>query len=192
MALGSIMFGIGIFSQALGTMASINNAKAQANAQASAYEAQAQMAEYNAKVAEQNSKLAESQASAEARQGYENMQSMRLKGAKAIGAQRAAAGGSGAVVDIGSNLDLTIDTAQLSEIDAINEYNKGIDQAYNYQIQGWQYRNQANSFRAESQSYMNAASSTRSSASGSAWSAALGGIASIGNAFGQTTTWWNY
>jgi len=192
MALGSIMFGIGIFSQALGTMASINNAKAQANAQASAYEAQAQMAEYNAKVAEQNSKLAESQASAEARQGYENMQSMRLKGAKAIGAQRAAAGGSGAVVDIGSNLDLTIDTAQLSEIDAINEYNKGIDQAYNYQIQSVNFRNQRNSYLAESQSYMNAASSTRSSASGSAWSAALGGIASIGNAFGQTTTWWNY
>jgi len=192
MALGSIMFGIGIFSQALGTMASINNAKAQANAQASAYEAQAQMAEYNAKVAEQNSKLAESQASAEARQGYENMQSMRLKGAKAIGAQRAAAGGSGAVVDIGSNLDLTIDTAQLSEIDAINEYNKGIDQAYNYQIQAVNFRNQRNSYLAESQSYYNAASSTRSSASGSAWSAALGGIASIGNAFGQTTTWWNY
>jgi len=192
MALGSIMFGIGIFSQALGTMASINNAKAQANAQASAYEAQAQMAEYNAKVAEQNSKLAESQASAEARQGYENMQSMRLKGAKAIGAQRAAAGGSGAVVDIGSNLDLTIDTAQLSEIDAINEYNKGIDQAYNYQIQSVNFRNQRNSYLAESQSYYNAASSTRSSASGSAWSAALGGIASIGNAFGQTTTWWNY
>jgi len=192
MALGSIMFGIGIFSQALGTMASINNAKAQANAQASAYEAQAQMAEYNAKVAEQNSKLAESQASAEARQGYENMQSMRLKGAKAIGAQRAAAGGSGAVVDIGSNLDLTIDTAQLSEIDAINEYNKGIDQAYNSQIQAVNFRNQRNSYLAESQSYYNAASSTRSSASGSAWSAALGGIASIGNAFGQTTTWWNY
>jgi len=192
MALGSIMFGIGIFSQALGTMASINNARAQANAQASAYEAQAQMAEYNAKVAEQNSKLAESQASAEARQGYENMQSMRLKGAKAIGAQRAAAGGSGAVVDIGSNLDLTIDTAQLSEIDAINEYNKGIDQAYNYQIQSVNFRNQRNSYLAESQSYYNAASATRSSASGSAWSAALGGIASIGNAFGQTTTWWNY
>jgi len=192
MALGSIMFGIGIFSQALGTMASINNARAQANAQASAYEAQAQMAEYNAKVAEQNSKLAESQASAEARQGYENMQSMRLKGAKAIGAQRAAAGGSGAVVDIGSNLDLTIDTAQLSEIDAINEYNKGIDQAYGYQIQAVNFRNQRNSYLAESQSYYNAASSTRSSASGSAWSAALGGIASIGNAFGQTTTWWNY
>jgi len=192
MALGSIMFGIGIFSQALGTMASINNAKAQANAQASAYEAQAQMAEYNAKVAEQNSKLAESQASAEARQGYENMQSMRLKGAKAIGAQRAAAGGSGAVVDIGSNLDLTIDTAQLSEIDAINEYNKGIDQAYNYQIQAVNFRNQRNSYLAESQSYYNAASSTRSSASGSAWSAALGGIASIGSTWGSATNWWNY
>jgi len=192
MALGSIMFGIGIFSQALGTMASINNAKAQANAQASAYEAQAQMAEYNAKVAEQNSKLAESQASAEARQGYENMQSMRLKGAKAIGAQRAAAGGSGAVVDIGSNLDLTIDTAQLSEIDAINEYNKGIDQAYNYQIQSVNFRNQRNSYLAESQSYYNAASSTRSSASGSAWSAALGGIASIGSTWGSATNWWNY
>jgi len=192
MALGSIMFGIGIFSQALGTMASINNAKAQANAQASAYEAQAQMAEYNAKVAEQNSKLAESQASAEARQGYENMQSMRLKGAKAIGAQRAAAGASGAVVDIGSNLDLTIDTAQLSEIDAINEYNKGIDQAYNYQIQAVNFRNQRNSYLAESQSYYNAASSTRSSASGSAWSAALGGIASIGSTWGSATNWWNY
>jgi len=192
MALGSIMFGIGIFSQALGTMASINNAKAQANAQASAYEAQAQMAEYNAKIAEENSKLAESQASAEARQGYENMQSMRLKGAKAIGAQRAAAGGSGAVVDIGSNLDLTIDTAQLSEIDAINEYNKGIDQAYNYQIQSVNFRNQRNSYLAESQSYYNAASSTRSSASGSAWSAALGGIASIGSTWGSATNWWNY
>jgi len=183
---------IGLTATALGTYSSIVNANAQAAQQAAAYQAQAQLSEYNAKIAEQNAKLSEEQASAERRQGYEEMESIRLKGAKAIGAQRAAAGASGAVVDIGSNLDLQLDTAQLSEIDAINAYNTGIDNAYNYEVQAWNARSQAANYRAQAGSYESAASSARSAGRYNAWSAALGGIASIGNAFGQTTTWWNY
>ena len=108
-------------------------------------------ADYQAKVAKQNQDLAEQQASAERMAGYEEAQATRRRAAQVIGSQRAAAGASGAVVDFGSNLDLQADTAGQAEIDAINAYNKGIDSAYNSQIQAWNYGQQATAYEASGQ-----------------------------------------
>jgi hypothetical protein len=82
-------------------------------------------------------------------------------------------------VDFGSNLDFQADTAGQAEIDAINAYNKGIDSAYNSQIQAWNYGQQASAYEASGQAaknagYLNAAST------------ALGGIADMGS------TWAGY
>lgn len=149
----------------LGVVSSIQTAKTQSA-----------QAKYQADVARQNQELAEQQAGAERRQGYENMLTQRQETAKLIGRQRAAAGASGAAVDVGSNLDLQSDTAFQGEIDAINAYNKGLDAAYNSQIQAWNYGQQADAYDA-------AAGSTKNAGYLNAASTAIGGIADIG------TTW---
>lgn len=178
---------IGLFGTVYSTISSISYANMQARQQRAAYEAQARTAEYNARIAENNAKLAENQASSERRQGYDEAMSIRLKGAKAVSAQRAAMGASGAVVDYGSTLDTILDTTQLSEIDAINAYNKGIDNAYNYDIEASNYRTQAQSYLSQASSYYSAAGSVTPN-----YSSALGGIASIGSTWGSSTNWWNY
>lgn len=131
-------------------------------------------ANYQAEVARQNQALSEQQASAERMAGYEEAQATRRRAATLIGSQRAAAGASGAVVDFGSNLDLQADTAAQAEMDAINAYNKGIDSAYNSQIQAWNYGQQAAGYQAQGKAakqagYLNAAQT------------ALGGIADMGS-----------
>lgn len=163
-----ISIGATALSTGVGVFSSIQQGKA----------AQAQ-ANYQAKVAKQNQDLAEQQASAERMAAYEEAQATRRRAAQVIGSQRASAGASGAVVDFGSNLDLQADTAGQAEIDAINAYNKGIDSAYNSQINAWNYGQQAAAYEASGQAaknagYLNAAST------------ALGGIADMGS------TWAGY
>ena len=55
-------------------------------------------------MARQNQQLAEQQASAQRKEGYDNMIAKRQETAKLIGRQRAAAGASGATVDVGSSI----------------------------------------------------------------------------------------
>ena len=155
-------------STGLGVVSSLQQSKAQ----------QAQ-AEYQADVARQNQELAEQQASAERKAGYENMIAKRQETARLIGRQRAAAGASGAAVDVGSNLDLQADTASRGEIDAISLYNQGLDRGYNSEIQAWNYGSQA-------EAYDSQASAAGANGWMSAAGTALGGIASIGS------TWGNY
>lgn len=154
-------------STAVGVYSSIQQAKAQS-----------EQAKYQADVARQNRDLAEQQASAERRQGYENMLAKRQDTARLIAKQRAAAGASGAVVDVGSNLDLQADTAFQGEIDAISLYNKGIDAGYNAEIQAMQYGQQADAYDASASQY-------RSAGYLNAASSALGGIADIGSTWGS-------
>ena len=80
------------------------------------------------------------------------MVTQRQETARLIGRQRAAAGASGAVVDVGSNLDLQADTAAQGEIDAINVYNQALDRAYNYDVQAVNYGNQAAAYDASASS----------------------------------------
>ena len=152
--------------------------------------AQSEQMEYQADVARQNQQLAEQQASAERRQGYENMVTQRQETARLIGRQRAAAGASGAVVDVGSNLDLQADTAAQGEIDAINTYNQALDRAYNYDVQAVNYGNQAAAYDAS-------ASSTKKAGYINAFGTAIGGLATMGSTWakfnaGKTATQTKY
>ena len=134
--------------------------------------AQSEQMEYQADVARQNQQLAEQQAGAERRQGYENMITQRQEAAKLIGRQRAAAGASGAAVDVGSNLDLQADTAAQGEIDAINTYNQALDRAYNYDVQAVNYGNQAAAYDAS-------ASSTKKAGYINAFGTAIGHLGEV-------------
>ena len=184
MALGAslVLMGIGAAVQ---TVSSYN----QAQAQAANYRSQASAAEQQATIASANQRLAEEQASAERKQGYEEMQTKRLEAARIIGQQRAQMGGSGVAVDQGSFLDVLADTASSGEISAINAYNQGIDRAYAQEIEAWNYENQAGAYRAQASSLRSAASNV---SSGSIWGAlgtAATGIASIGTTWGMGTNW---
>lgn len=164
----AISLGTTALSTGMGVYSSIQQGKAQSA-----------QARYQADVTRQNQELAEQQASAERREGYENMITRRQETAKLIGRQRAAAGASGAAVDVGSNLDLQADTAAMGEMDAINAYNQGLDSGYNHEIQAHNYGQQARAYDAQAGSakragYLNAAS------------AAIGGIAEMGS------TWAGY
>lgn len=94
-ALAAISIAATAAGTGMGVMSSIQQGKAR----------QAQ-AEYQADVARQNQQLAEQQAGAQRREGYDNMIAKRQETARLIGRQRAAAGASGATVDVGSSLDL--------------------------------------------------------------------------------------
>ena len=92
-ALMAISIASTVASTGMGVMSSIQQGKAR----------QAQ-AEYQADVARQNQQLAEQQASSQRKEGYDNMIAKRQETAKLIGRQRAAAGASGATVDVGSSI----------------------------------------------------------------------------------------
>lgn len=140
--------------------------------------AQQAQANYQAKVARANAQMAEQQASAERRQGYENMLNTRRKAAALIGSQRAAAGASGAAVDFGSFADVAEDTAMKAEFDAINAYNQGIDRGYNSEIQAWNYGSQAQGYEAQG-------SAARSAGNLGAIGTAIGGIAEMGSTWAK-------
>ncbi|WP_415993064.1 hypothetical protein [Desulfovibrio piger] len=156
-----------VASTGMGVMSSIQQGKAR----------QAQ-AEYQADVARQNQQLAEQQASAQRKEGYDNMIAKRQETAKLIGRQRAAAGASGATVDVGSSLDLQADTAAQGEIDALNIYNQASDKAYGTQLQGWGYGQQAAGYDAQADA---AGSSIWSDAAGTALGASRRSGAPGGN-----------
>lgn len=102
-------------------------------------------AEYqeNEEIANKNQELAQEQAAAVKRQGYGDAQRQRLKAAGMIGTQRAIAGASGITVDTGSNLDLTMETAEKGELDALAIQQQALDKSHNLQIQGWNSGQQA-------------------------------------------------
>ena len=139
---------------------------------------QSAQAKYQAAVARQNQQLAEEQASAERREGYEDMIEHRRKVAGLISKQRAAAGASGAVVDFGSNLDVQEDTAAEGEMDALKIYQQGLNKAYGSSVQAVQYGSQAKAYDAQASSAM----------AGGIWNAAataVGGIADMGSTWAK-------
>lgn len=159
----TLSLGATALSTGMGVISSIQQGKAQS-----------EQAKYQAEAAKENRQLEENAASAERRQGYDNMITRRQETAKIIGKQRAAAGASGAAVDAGSNLDLQLDTAQQGELDAINIYNQALDRAYNHELQADNYARQAGAFSAQSKS-------ARNSGYMNAFGTALGGLASMGS-----------
>lgn len=114
--------------------------------QYSAAKAANEQADYQAKVAANNAATAEMEAKFAEQQGQRNAEAQRRRTAIAIGAQRARMGASGAVVDSGSFLDLTLDTAKQGELDAMALLEEG-------QMQAWRSRVQGSNFMAQSNLY---------------------------------------
>lgn len=107
-----------------------------------AAEAANKQAEYQSKVADNNAKTAEMEAQFAEQQGQRNAEQQRRRTAIMIGAQRARMGASGAVVDSGSFLDLTLDTAHQGELDAMALLNEGRMEAWRSRVQGTNYKAQ--------------------------------------------------
>lgn len=170
-----IMMGVTLAATAASTYAGIQG-------QAAQREAQKAQADYQSQVAQRNQELADEQARAQRQEGYQNMIKKRQETAKLVGAQRAKAGASGAVVDFGSSLDVNMDTVEQGEFDALAEYQKGLNGAYSAEIQKWNYGQQAAGYQMQS----------ASADAGSGWGTAAaitGGIASFTNSMATKDLW---
>ena len=148
----------------------------QMSAQAQQAQQQKASAEYSAEVAQRNQDMAQEQAASVKRQGYDDAQRQRLKAAGIIGTQRAIAGASGITVDTGSNLDLTMETAEKGELDALAIQQQSLDKAHNLQIQGWNSGQQAAAYAWKADSIDPTAGMVGT---------ALGGVAKAGSNFGS-------
>ena len=112
---------------------------------------QARLAERNAQLAEQNAQGAEEEARQNRREGHEQAVRKRQEAALLTGAQRARAGASGATADVGSHLDLTLDTVEKGELDALSLRQQGFDAAHRQELRAWALRNQAEEAALEAQ-----------------------------------------
>lgn len=166
-----------------GAMASAYGSFRQAQVQQQQARAQAEVAKANQDIALQNQQLAEDQARKEARQGYEDQLRTRQEAARIIGQQRAAAGASGAQVDLGGTLDWTLETAEKGEVDALNAYQQGLDAAYNKKLEAWNYGNQAGQYGAQASAYKSQANSISPWLAGG--TSLLGGLTQVGMGFGK-------
>lgn len=108
-----------------------------------AAKAENKAAEYNASIMGANADLAEIQAKNAEEAGALEEKQHRQKVSQLIGKQRAAFGASGAVVDTGSALDVTADTAALGEMDAMTIRKNTRNAAWGYRTQGRSYQQQA-------------------------------------------------
>lgn len=98
-------------------------------------------------IAKFNQKATEDQAEDAKQRGLMEEERHRAKVRQVIGAQRAAMGGSGAVVGEGSYGDVLFDTIQAGEMDAqMIRYNAG-QEAYGAKIQGLSYGMEAKQAR---------------------------------------------
>jgi hypothetical protein len=123
------MAGVSLAATAIGTVVSAQQAQAQGQAQAN-------QAAYQAAVARNNQVLSERAAEDAIQRGGVEESRSRMETARLIGRQRAALAASGQVVDTGSALNITADTAGLGELDAQTIRSNAEREAYNLRIQG--------------------------------------------------------
>ena len=109
--------------------------------------AQNQAAKGQEAVAKFNQKAMQNKAEDDAQRGALEEERHRAKVRQVIGAQRAAMGGSGAVVDEGTFGDILFDTAQAGEMDSqMIRYNASAE-AYGAKMQGLNYGMEASGAR---------------------------------------------
>lgn len=113
-------------------------------------------ARFNAQVARNNSIIAERRAADARERGKIEEARQKERTRQLIGRQRAAAAAQGVVVDEGSALDITSDTAGLGELDALTIRNNAEREALGFSAQ-------ASNFRTQSQVFNSSADQIRSS-----------------------------
>ena len=135
-------------------------------------QAKAQQASYNyqAAVARNNQIIAERQAADARARGAEAERQQRIKTQQLIGRQRAVLAGNGVVVDQGSALDITTDTAGIGEQDALTVRANAEREALGFEAQGMNFGAQAG---------LNAFSAANSSATMGQIGTALGGLGTV-------------
>lgn len=108
------------------------------------HDAKAQNAsmEYNRQAQLQNAALARQEASYARAQAQRNANEKRKETAALIGAQRAKMGASGAVVDSGSFLDISLSTREEGEKDAVGMLQQGDVEAWRHDVRAEQYEEQ--------------------------------------------------
>jgi hypothetical protein len=104
--------------------------------QKKAGEAAANQAAYQGAVARNNQILSERAAQDAIQRGGVEESRSRMETSRLIGRQRAALAASGQVVDTGTALNITADTAGLGELDAQTIRSNAEREAYNLRIQG--------------------------------------------------------
>jgi hypothetical protein len=125
-----------IASSVLGTGISVMGQMQQAEAAANA-------ANYQAAVARNNQILANQRAAQIDAEGKIAADKKRQDAARLAGRQRAVLAGNGVLVDVGSALDITSDTAAYGELDALNTKYNYDNQAYNARAQGVNFGSEA-------------------------------------------------
>lgn len=108
---------------------------------------QYQTGKYEASVAKQNAKVAEAQADDSINRGNVEAERRRTQMRQQLGTQAATMAASGGDLSSGSSLDIFGDTAQYGELDALTTVNNAQREAYGYQVQAANYKNQANAAR---------------------------------------------
>ncbi len=142
---------IGAITAVAGTAVGVASSVEQSNAQRAQAEYQSDMAKYNAEIAEINAERAEDAGKELQKQAYDEASRKKQETALLIGQQRAKQAASGAQVDQGSSLDLTLDTAEKGTLDAFKITQQGAWQDYNKRIEAWNYRQQAGEHMADAQ-----------------------------------------
>ena len=160
-AMGVIGLASTIGSAVMGGISAVQQAKAQ-NAQV----------EYNAQAAENNAKAAQAEADYARNQAWRNANEKRKETALLIGAQRAKMGASGAVVDAGSFLDLSLSSAEQGELDAMALVQEG-------DLAAWQAEQQRDGYLQNA----NMSRSSKVSTSGVLAGSLLSGAANVGGAY---------
>ena len=117
-------------------------------------------AEYNAQIQERNAQIADIQAKDATARGAIEEKQYRLKLKQLQGSQRAAAAGSGVLVDTGSPFDVLNDTVSYGELDALTIRRNAAVEAWGYRNQGVGYRQQASLSRSQKGSAALATTST--------------------------------
>lgn len=140
---------------------------------------QSRMAAYNAQIAGQNAQMAEEEGREAKKTAAENAAKKRQEAAQIIGAQRAAFGASGAQVDQGAALDLTLDTTEKGELDALAMIEQGNREDYGKRVDAWNYRAQGAGQQLQSGMYKSQGS--RNTAWLSAGGTLLGGMSQAGS-----------
>lgn len=112
-------------------------------AQGQQAEAAKQTAAYQAAVARNNQIIAERAAARKEQEGQIAADKKRQQAAQLAGRQRAVLAGNGVLVDTGSALDITSDTAAFGELDALNTKYSYDNQAYNLRVQAANFGNDA-------------------------------------------------
>jgi len=115
----------------------------QANAQARQYEASANMSDYQKQVAENNAEIARQNAAYELNAGGVRAENQLLKTGTMIASQKAGFAAGGIDVGSGSVKAVARSTQMLGDLDAMTIVNNANRKAYGYQVDAYNFMNDA-------------------------------------------------